>query len=269
MKKNSKKTIRTDKRTPPRTPTASPKKKAPTNGGMAKAKDKKLARAALVRTAVTDIGKLLAKEGSSTSMVRYDVGSKVDRLMKEEDGHGKGLVAEVATQLGRDADSLYNFARVAAVWTRTGFRQLAARKNAAGAPLSFSHFVELSRKGGKDGAGLGEKPRMKLLKRALKEKLSVRALEGLVRVELGEKALEPSASTVSQFDKSTRAIVDRTQALGGLVTKLEHDGIAATEVGAFSLTIEQVEKARDVCTTLLPRLEEVRKKAAERPAAAE
>ena len=250
-----KKTARTTKNKMPKTPS----KKALPKTNAKRKESKKTERKTLVRTAVAHIGKLFTTEDTNVAVVRFDIGEQVGRLMNAEDAHGKGLVAEVAKELGRDADTLYDYARVGALWTRTGFRKLVARKNDAGATLSFSHFVELAKKGGKNGKALEQAQWMPLFEKALKEKLSVHVLRELVRKALGGElgaTLEPPA--VHKLAKVTGNICEKTSALTELVAELEKKGIEVADAAQLSLTIEQVEKTGAECAGLLARLRSVR-----------
>ena len=217
-------------------------------------------RVALVRTAVAQIAKLLAREDTNAALIRFDIGEHVNRIKSAEDSHGSGLVAEVAKELGRDEDTLYDYGRVAALFTRSGFQKLSARKNAAGTTLSFSHFVELAKKDGKNGKGLEDERWKPLLEKALTEALPVRALRDLVRDALGgaEESGSQSAGPLGHLAKLSRTCCDKTSTLAAAVGNVEKEGVAAGDDEQLDLAIANVERTHATCAELLVRLRAVR-----------
>lgn len=231
-------------------------------------KEENSERDALVSAAVAEIGKLLAKEDTNTALVRFDIGEHVNRIKNAEDSYGSGLVAEVAKKLGRDDDTLYDYGRVAALFTRSGFQKLSARKNAAGTTLSFSHFVELAKKDGKNGTGLDQERWKPLFEKALKEALSVRALRDLVRDALGggedagsQSLGLQSPGPIALLAKLSRTFCDKTSTLAAAVGDVEKAGLADGHNEQLDLAIANVKETQTTCEALLVRLRAVREHA--------
>lgn len=114
----------------------------------------------------------LLRSAPDTVEARHDVGLVVLAVKREPERYGKQAVALLASALGRDEATLYRFAQVASRWTEREIAEWIARASAAGHPLSWWHFVEAS-------AIARKRDRDELLRRAVEERLSVRALTRL------------------------------------------------------------------------------------------
>lgn len=213
-------------------------------------------RADVVKVASSKIGRLFTQEELDVSLIRYDIGAEVNELRRAEATYGAGLVAEVATAVGRDVDTLYDYASVASLVPRDKFRELTERVNAAGVPLSFSHFVELATKNGKrKDKGLREDQWLALFERALNEKLSVRTLGTLVRRMLNEGTATEAKNGMSlpKLMRMTGRLLDYLSKVDDLTIALESDGSPKNEV-QLTTTIEQLEAIRAKCVLTLNRL---------------
>jgi hypothetical protein len=91
------------------------------------------------------IQKLLAEAAADEIDTRYRVGVIIRSVIDAEGTYGTRAVERVAAVLGRDAGSLYRYASVARTWPESEMRTLSRRPNCFGEPLSWSHWVELSR----------------------------------------------------------------------------------------------------------------------------
>ncbi len=100
---------------------------------------------AALRRRCTAIQKLLADAAVEEIDKRYKVGAIIRAILEGEDTYGERAVERVAQALGREAATLYRYAAVAKMWSESEMRTLSRRPNAHGEPLSWSHWVELTR----------------------------------------------------------------------------------------------------------------------------
>ena len=101
---------------------------------------------------------------------RYAIGVEILSVRTDKKTYGTGAVEKIAAALGRDANTLYDYGKVAEVWDEPKFETQSKKPNKNGVPLSFSHFIVLANV--KDAAG-----RARFLEAALAEALSVSALK--------------------------------------------------------------------------------------------
>jgi hypothetical protein len=87
------------------------------------------------------IVRLLESLNRNDAAVRYAVGQHVQYVMEDEGKYGSNAVQLVATALHRDADTLYDYARVVKAWPRD-FSSMVAKH---AAHLTFSHYIALAK----------------------------------------------------------------------------------------------------------------------------
>jgi hypothetical protein len=90
--------------------------------------------------------------------------------VKDTSKYGENAIERVEEEIGFDRATLYRYARVAEVWATKEFKDVSARTNSKGMPLSWSHWELLATLD--DG-----RSRKSLVERSFKEALSVRALQ--------------------------------------------------------------------------------------------
>ncbi|HZU84110.1 MAG TPA: hypothetical protein VE987_14375, partial [Polyangiaceae bacterium] len=145
-----------------------------------------------LRAKTVEIGKLLIESATESSRARYRVGALILDVEADAKKYGRAAVRRVALAVGRDVNTLYEYASVARTWDRKEFFALAARKNSGGVPLSFTHLVLLARIGQK-------RTRDALLEHAFRDSLTVRELSALVLSKL-----EGGAAADADDDVPTR-----------------------------------------------------------------
>ena len=155
-----------------------------------------------LREQCTQVAQLLTTGAVEAAKARHKIGAIINCIDDDGKRYGSGAVRKVAAAVGRDVDSLYDYARVAKTWPTGEFSKIAARKNGGGVPLTFSHFVQLAHVG-------NSRTRESLMERAYGESLSVRALERLVDEHLDRA---PSEEDVSARLKTIAVVADRVLA---------------------------------------------------------
>jgi hypothetical protein len=92
------------------------------------------------------IQRLLAEAATDEIDKRYKIGAIVRAVIETKDGkYGEHAVENLASAIGRDATTLYQYAAVAGMWTEPEMRVHSRRLDAHGEPLSWSHWMELTR----------------------------------------------------------------------------------------------------------------------------
>lgn len=170
--------------------------------------------------------------------LRYRVGCEVQALKRT---YGDGAVGKLARQLGRARSALYEYASVAAAWPdRKEFVKWAKRKQRDGAPLTFSHFVDLARVS--DAAA-----RKHLFEVALTDRLSVRQLRKRVRAP-GTRPIEQDSfeSAVNGLDRLAQRLVDVRERCADLVANA-----GAEPVTKARSSCEAIKRAAEDLLTLL------------------
>lgn len=171
---------------------------APKMARVAKAKPAKTYKVKLAKDLKAELNptcehlrKLFAGVDQTDSIGRYEIGALV-RDVKINAAYGKRGVRSLAADLQIDPTVLYAHAVVATVWTLPEFKKLASRLTAKKNALSFSNWIEL--------AQVQDEYRDGLIKRALDEDLSVRAMKDAVAA-ISEK--QPRLQVVSNMFVTT------------------------------------------------------------------
>jgi hypothetical protein len=132
----------------------------------------------------TRVIELFGRNDARDALDRYAIGCIIRDVRDSEQTYGQASVAKIARRIGRDVDTLYEYANVAETWSEVEVKRLLERKTAAGLPLSFTHLVVLSRLRRKRDS------LKKLTDRAL-EGLSARHLRALVDEERRRGSRDP------------------------------------------------------------------------------
>lgn len=124
-----------------------------------------------LRTTCREIGRLWARATARNVKDRYKIALLVKRV-RDRDGsrsYGSGAVQRLAAALGRKERTLYEYATVADTFSEAKLKQILARRDLYGRPLSWTHLTALARvvEAGR---------RHELLEQALAEGLSAREL---------------------------------------------------------------------------------------------
>jgi hypothetical protein len=155
-----------------------------------------------LENACKEVQELISRSDARDAIDRHAIGCIIRDVRDAEHTYGEGAVAKIAHAVGRDADTLYEYANVAETWSHAEIKRLMARKTALGVPLSFSHLVVLSR--------VRNRPDLLTImtERAL-EGVSVRHLRSLTVRERRRKKVEAPVVT---FGRSV-AVYDRVVSL--------------------------------------------------------
>ena len=159
-----------------------------------------------LRTKTVEIGMLLAASATESSKARYHIGALVAEIDGAPKKYGRGAVRRVALAVGRDVNTLYEYAAVARSWTREEFVVVAARKNGGGVALAFSHFTALARIDQRRARGV-------LLERALRDSLTVRELSAIVVAKLYAPSVGGAgvASRLHQIVRVSDGLLERAK----------------------------------------------------------
>lgn len=210
---------------------------------------------AALRKKVEEIRTLVAREEKNVALTRYAIGAHVNEVTGGKETYGDNAVGIIAHAVDRDEDSLYDYAAVAAAWEEGSFKKLLAERNARGAPLSFSHFIELTKKRGKGRDGLTLEARTDLLNLVLQESWTVRATGVAVRAALGmSEDVDQRPADLDQIRKASAAWMSRAAKLEAVLEAIEERGITSTEHDAATTTADQLAQVREACSNLEDRL---------------
>lgn len=185
---------------------------------------------------------------------KHAIGVVVLAAREDPKKYGKGSVQTLAILLGYDKSTLHDFADVAETWKAAEFAALLRRKNGLGLPLKFSHLVVVHTVDDK-------KKRDQFLERALKENLTVKQLELVVRgreIELDDIQVdgEPAeardvrrtaaawSGEIDQLKRKTAWVIQRAKSnpgplvLEGLKGCAEQQHAISSQAGANAKALE-------------------------------
>jgi hypothetical protein len=100
---------------------------------------------AQLRSACARVIELFRRNDARDAMDRYAIGCVIRDVRDSEHTYGQSSVAKIARAIGRDVDTLYEYADVAETWSEVELQRLFERKTPAGMTLSFTHLVVLSK----------------------------------------------------------------------------------------------------------------------------
>lgn len=88
---------------------------------------------------------LFSRNDARDALDRYAIGCIIRDVRDAQHTYGQHSVGKIARAVGRDVDTLYEYADVAETWSEVEVARLLERKTPAGVPLSFTHLVVLSK----------------------------------------------------------------------------------------------------------------------------
>ncbi len=100
---------------------------------------------AALKEACGEVQRILNRNDARDAFDRYQVGCVIRNVRNAEHSYGQGAVGKIARAVGRDVDTLYEYADVAETWSQLEITRLLERKTLLGVPLSFTHLVVLSK----------------------------------------------------------------------------------------------------------------------------
>jgi hypothetical protein len=98
-----------------------------------------------LRAACARVVELFRRNDARDATDRYSIGCIIRDVRDAEHTYGQSSVAKIARTIGRDVDTLYEYADVAETWSEVELQRLLERKTPAGLTLSFTHLVVLSK----------------------------------------------------------------------------------------------------------------------------
>jgi hypothetical protein len=91
------------------------------------------------------VRQLFSRNDARDALDRYAIGCIIRDVRDDEPLYGQHSVGKLARSIGRDVDTLYEYADVAQTWSEVEIARLLERKTPLGLPLSFTHLVVLSK----------------------------------------------------------------------------------------------------------------------------
>jgi hypothetical protein len=188
-----------------------------------------------LRSACARVVELFRRNDARDAIDRYAIGSVIRDVRDSEHTYGQSSVAKIARAIGRDVDTLYEYADVAETWSEVELQRLLERKTPAGLTLSFTHLVVLSK----------VRRRRDLLKvltdRAL-QGLSARHLRELVNEQRNARGKSADATSMSRL-KQLVTYCDRLLAISQSLEQCLSD-LQASESKSELVTLLENAKER-------------------------
>ena len=192
---------------------------------------------------------LLAETDEKDVVNRYEIAVRFCEL-RDGGKYGKGVVPKVAAKLGLGEATVHDYANVAETWPDAKkFSKLAAKKGEHGRPLSWSHFVELTRE--ENGT-----QRRSLMTKALKEGWSVPELKAARQskdpkkpkksAKTGKSQSQSSCTSTTGIEKASTNLAQLTSSAAGF-----HKEIEKVDQGELAATRERLEKDRQAASKLV------------------
>lgn len=205
-----------------------------------------------------EIQACFARAAKDDVEARHAIGRLLVDTRTNQHMYGRHAVLDLSVALRRPVSTLYRYAAVAERWSADEMRALLERLDASGAPLSWSHWVELAQV--QSSAELE-----RLMAHALVERLSVRQLAALVRAGqtstavdsvdgCGENvahAVEKAARACEQWSSHALAAVE-TIAIRARTSE-RHDAALATEIARAVRAHEAVRQRSEEALCVLRR----------------
>jgi hypothetical protein len=192
-----------------------------------------------------EVQQLLNRNDARDAYDRYLIGTIIRDVRNQAHTYGEGSVGKIARVVGRDVDTLYEYADVAETWSQTEVTRLLERKTALGVPLSFSHLIELSKV-----------RRDRDLLKALTERafggISARHLRALVeerrRGLVTNRATPPVAvSQLQRIVKLSQGLIEATQAFENHLYELSSVERTPKLVDLLQRTLQKQIELRRLC----------------------
>lgn len=187
---------------------------------------------------LAEIKQLLAKAETNDLDARYRIGIVVNDVKINRKKYGDGAVNHVADELSIERTSLYAYAKVVQLWPEKEFEKLCRRKNTAGLPITFSHLIELTKR----GLMKNEPKREKLLDKVFSKSLSVRAL----RDEIGGGMERPKQDAIATMRSSWMTTISDIKEQPSTKELIERIVTEKTKIDAIRAAAEEAVKALEV-----------------------
>jgi hypothetical protein len=168
--------------------------------------DRTLPMAGVLFEACQQVQRVLIRNEPRNAAAKYEIGCIIRDVRSDNGKYGEGSVGKIARAVGRDVDTLYQYADVAETWAQKEFERLIERKTTLGVPLSFSHFIELARV-------RRNRDLLKVLTERTFQGISVRHLRSLIGEGNKRAAADGDGDEVTQLAVLTRF----GKRLGGLL----------------------------------------------------
>jgi hypothetical protein len=217
--------------------------------------------------ACATVRRLLADAVREDVRTRHKVGVILIRVHAEANTYGECAIERMAEELATSTHILYSCARVAECWSKPQITTLSARTNARGEPLSWSHFVVLTKPAGSlRGAWIERCLAEGWTVRELREQMAQEGARNAPDLEenAGARAGEPfrialreglqhAARATAQFDVIREGLLSR-QDSAGIDTD---EDLRARAIEAYEKLAECVDETLD-CLREMPRSSEHR-----------
>lgn len=199
---------------------------------------------------------LLVTSDLDTLKARCEIGLHVVQVMDDREKYGKTALGKLAVALGRDEDSLYDYAAVARLVPKEPFTKLLRERSIHGLPLTFSHWVviadvcEQTRKNSnekdlKKADAEAVKKGADLARTALDEGWSVRALKDKANPKK-EDVGQDAAARVSDSLVASKKRLDRD--LKVVVSELKGGNVSEERRTVARQLIDRLGEVRDAAT---------------------
>jgi hypothetical protein len=202
--------------------------------------------------ACSTVRRLLAEAIREDVRARHRLGAFLCEVRGATELYGHGAIDRIARDLGVGADTLYRCAAVADSWSAEGLEDLMGRTSRCGDPLSWSHFVALTK--------LDSAPQRALaIEKCLDEDFSVRdlaryltAVRGVAaHPEGGERDGPSTKETLTEgVRKLSRAVLQMDVFLEAIDARVSSedpadDALLARVIGACQTLHEKLDATVD------------------------
>lgn len=100
---------------------------------------------AQLTTVLEEIRGMLQKVEAGSILARWEVGSRIAKVMEDESKYGEGAATKLSLALGIDEQHLYRCKNVAEIYAKDELQKLIERRGKTGRGITWSHLDELSR----------------------------------------------------------------------------------------------------------------------------
>jgi len=214
--------------------------------GTDKPKPKEALPAAL-RPKATKLRELLVEAETGDSSARFEVSLLVKEVRDAPNMYGKKAVAQLGTEVGLGAATLYKYAAVGDCWTDAkAFREAAAQRTKRGRTLPWAVFLALAQE--PDG-----RTRRGLHVRALADDLSA----GSVRSDVASRKARKAASVAASMAALRRQAAALAENVGKTVSQATRDAgeVPGKALPAIRACIVQLARVSEAIPGAVEKLE--------------